>query len=45
VVLAKDMLSAVLATTVSDWLWHSGMTGNRTEVVLGHCLDEFVEGM
>jgi hypothetical protein len=44
VVMAKVMLFVVLAKVDGDWLWHNDRTNCRTKVVLGYCLNEFVEG-
>jgi hypothetical protein len=41
-VMAKGMLSAVMAKATCGWLWHSDKIVNRMGVVPIGCLSEFV---
>jgi hypothetical protein len=42
VVMAKGMLSTVMVKARCGLLWHCDKIGNKTEVVPGHYLSEFV---
>jgi hypothetical protein len=43
VALLEDMLFVELAKVMDDWLWHSGMIGNKPRLELG-CFGRLVVG-
>jgi hypothetical protein len=43
VALLEDMLFVELAKVMDDWLWHSGMIGNKPRLGLG-CFGRLVVG-